>query len=63
MTYYNEHKCPPMVDKRKRREKGVRAREVLQGMESVIGASGLEKIGVRPASGCDDCTQGCKGDS
>jgi hypothetical protein len=63
VTYYNEHKCPPMVDRRKRREKGVRAREVLQGMESVIGASGLENIEVRQSSACDDCTQGCKGDS
>ena len=60
VTYYNEHKCPPMVDKRKRREKSVRAREVLVGMESVIGASGLDKIDIRPSSACDDCTQVCK---
>jgi NosR/NirI family nitrous oxide reductase transcriptional regulator len=61
VTYYNEHKCPPMVERRKRREKGVRARELLQGMESVIGASGLDKIETR-SSACDDCTQGCKGE-
>ena len=62
VTYYNEHKCPPMVDRRKRREKSVRAREVLQGMEAVIGASGLDIIDGRPSSACDGCTQGCKGD-
>ena len=62
VTYYNEHKCPPMVDRRKRREKGVRAREVLQGMESVVGASGLDKIDARASSACDGCTHGRKGD-
>lgn len=27
VTYYNDHKCPPLVEKRRRRERGSRARE------------------------------------
>jgi NosR/NirI family nitrous oxide reductase transcriptional regulator len=47
VTYWNDRKCPPMVDRRKRREKSVRAREVVRGMESALGRSGLEDIPVR----------------
>lgn len=47
VTYWNDHKCPPMVERRKRREKGARARELVRGMESVLGRSGLEDIPVR----------------
>jgi len=47
VTYWNDHKCPPLVEKRKRREKGARARELVRGMESVLGRSGLEDIPVR----------------
>jgi NosR/NirI family nitrous oxide reductase transcriptional regulator len=47
VTYWNDQKCPPMVDRRKRREKSVRAREVVRGMESDLGRSGLEDIPVR----------------
>jgi NosR/NirI family nitrous oxide reductase transcriptional regulator len=40
VTYYNDHKCPPMVDRRKRREQSVRAREVLHCMECDLGRAG-----------------------
>lgn len=46
VTYYNDHKCPPLVEKRKRRERGGRARELVKGMEESIGASRLEDIDV-----------------
>jgi polyferredoxin len=46
VTYYNDHKCPPLVEKRKRRERGGRARELVKGMEEAIGASHLEDIPV-----------------
>lgn len=41
VTYYNDHKCPPMVDRRKRREQSVRAREVLHCMECDLGRAGV----------------------
>jgi polyferredoxin len=44
VTYYNERKCPPLVERRKRRERGVRAREVVRGMESDLGPSGLDEV-------------------
>ena len=47
VTYWNDHKCPPMVDRRKRREKSGRARELVRGMESTLGRSGLEDIPIR----------------
>jgi polyferredoxin len=47
VTYWSEHKCPPLVEKRKRREKAVRAKELVRGMEAHIGPSGLEQIPVR----------------
>jgi polyferredoxin len=47
MTYWNDHKCPPEVDRRKRREKSGRAREVVKGMESTLGASGIEDIPIK----------------
>ena len=37
VTYWNAYKCPPMVEKRKRREKGARARELAAGMEKSFG--------------------------
>lgn len=33
VTYYNDQKCPPLVDKKRRREKSARARELARGME------------------------------
>jgi polyferredoxin len=59
VTYYNDRKCPPLADRRKRREKGARARELVLGMEAVIGASGLEKVEPGTPS-CDSCSQGCQ---
>jgi len=47
MTYWNDHKCPPEVERRKRREKSVRAREVVRGMEEHLGPSGLDTTSVR----------------
>jgi len=47
VTYWNDHKCPPMVDRRKRREKSGRARELVRGMESTLGRSGLEDIPIK----------------
>ncbi|MBI5461182.1 MAG: 4Fe-4S binding protein, partial [Gammaproteobacteria bacterium] len=32
VTYWNERKCPPLTQRRKRREKGVRARELAEEM-------------------------------
>ena len=47
MTYWNDHKCPPEVERRKRREKSGRARELVRGMESTLGASGIEAIPIK----------------
>ena len=47
VTYWNSHKCPPEVERRKRREKSGRARELVRGMESTLGRSGLEDIPVK----------------
>jgi polyferredoxin len=64
VTYWNTHKCPPMVERRRRREKGARARELVRGMETMLGPSGLEEVPARgePApregrdpSGCAGC--------
>jgi polyferredoxin len=47
VTYWNDQKCPPLVEKRKRREKAVRAKELVRGMEAHVGPSGLDQIAVR----------------
>ena len=47
VTYWNDHKCPPEVERRKRREKSGRARELVRGMESTLGSSGLEDIPIK----------------
>jgi NosR/NirI family transcriptional regulator, nitrous oxide reductase regulator len=41
VTYWNDQKCPPEVERRKRRERSGRAREMVRGMEQVVGSSGL----------------------
>ncbi|SCY64054.1 NosR/NirI family protein [Thiohalorhabdus denitrificans] len=48
-TYWNEYKCPPMVQRRKRRERGPKAREKAKEMEEALGypASG-EEYRVKP---------------
>ncbi len=45
VTYWNDHKCPPLVERRKRRAKSVRARELVRAMEPITGPSGLDEIG------------------
>jgi len=47
LTYWNAQKCPPMVDRRKRREKAERARAVVGRMEQQYGPSGIGGIPVR----------------
>lgn len=58
VTYWNDLKCPPEADRRKRRDRSVRARELALGMEQVIGSSGLldqdqKQEGCEGCSGCD----------
>jgi polyferredoxin len=47
VTYWNDQKCPPLVDRRKRRAKAERARELVRAMEPITGPSGLDEIGVK----------------
>lgn len=51
VTYWNEYKCPPMVERRKRRAKAGRARELVRGMEQTLGSAGLEDIPIRVEPG------------
>jgi NosR/NirI family nitrous oxide reductase transcriptional regulator len=45
IIYWDEHTCPPLIQRRKRREKAGRARESVRRMEKELGtASGLEEI-------------------
>jgi polyferredoxin len=55
ITYWNDRKCPPEVARRKRREKSVRAREIVRGMEIHIGPSGLFDQDA-DQSGCAGCS-------
>lgn len=41
VTYFNDHKCPPLVAKRKRREK------IAAGRRATTNSSGLDAVGVR----------------
>lgn len=43
VTYYNERKCMPLVERMKRRERASRARVVVQAMEPHAGPMGLEE--------------------
>jgi polyferredoxin/Na+-translocating ferredoxin:NAD+ oxidoreductase RnfG subunit len=47
VTYWNDQKCPPEVERRRRRERAVRARELVAGMEPHIGSSRLADIDVK----------------
>lgn len=63
VTYYNAYKCPPEVDRRKRRERVPRAREIVRELESHIGSAGLdEHSGTARDRGCEGCPQrdGCE---
>jgi hypothetical protein len=52
VTYWNDRKCPPEAERRKRRERSGRAREMVRGMEQVVGSSGLFD---QDQAGCDAC--------
>ncbi|HET9045008.1 MAG TPA: 4Fe-4S binding protein [Burkholderiales bacterium] len=41
VTYYNEAKCMPLVERRTRHQRAARAREVVRGMEPHTGVQGL----------------------
>ncbi|MCG6876416.1 MAG: NosR/NirI family protein [Betaproteobacteria bacterium] len=43
VTYYNERKCMPLIERMKRRERATRAREVVQAMEPHAGPMGLDE--------------------
>jgi len=43
VTYYNEAKCMPLLERVRRRERAARAREVVQAMETHAGAMGLHE--------------------
>jgi len=47
VTYYNENKCMPLVERKRRHERASRAREVVHAMESHAGAMGLQEPGER----------------
>ncbi len=51
VTYWNDRKCPPEVERRKRRERAPRAMELVRQMESHFGASGIGDA----SSACDSC--------
>ena len=46
VSYYNDRKCPPLTEKRKRRERAGRARELVKGMEDSVGFPILDQIDV-----------------
>lgn len=46
VNYYNAMKCPPLADKRRRRERAGRAREVVKGMEDSVGFPIMDQIDV-----------------
>ena len=53
VTYWNDRKCPPEVERRKRRERSGRAREMVRGMEQIVGPSGLFD---QDQAGCEGCS-------
>ncbi|BAU46931.1 ferredoxin [Sulfurifustis variabilis] len=63
VTYYNAYKCPPEVDRRKRRERVPRAREIVRELEMHIGPAGLDdRSRASGDRGCEGCPQrdGCE---
>lgn len=46
VNFYNARKCPPLADKRKRRERAGRARELVKGMEDNLGFPILGQVDV-----------------
>lgn len=65
VTYYDEHKCPPLVVKRSRRERGSRAREPSWGMEGSSCTSCLSDIPITvipgPNENAEDAESPCRG--
>lgn len=61
VTYWNDRKCPPLAEQRKRRERAPRARELVRGMEAHLGPSGLNDPSPdSPDSpGCAGCERRC----
>jgi len=55
VTYYNDRKCPPVVERRKRRERAPRAIELVRAMEAHIGPSGINDVS--PSSDCEGCSR------
>lgn len=54
VNYWDDQKCPPMVGKRKRRDKAKAARQPLQRLEKTMGkASGLDIGEVHPEDGSE----------
>jgi NosR/NirI family transcriptional regulator, nitrous oxide reductase regulator len=51
VTYWNNRKCPPMVDRRKRRERAPRALQMVRVMEQHIGPSGIDDVGSADGAG------------
>lgn len=52
IIYWDQYKCPPLVEKRKRREKSARARESVRWMEKELGTEArLEDIPVEVEEG------------
>lgn len=47
VNYYNDRKCPPLADKRKRQERAGRAREVVKGMEDSMGFPIMGQVDVK----------------
>jgi len=52
VTYWNDSKCPPMVDRRRRRERAPRALAAVRKMEVHIGPSGIADAGGADCDGC-----------
>ncbi len=59
VTYYNDRKCPPFTEQRKRRERAPRARELVRGMEEHLGLSGLASLDDQEPRDCDGCPRRC----
>ncbi len=59
VTYWNDQKCPPLVDMRRRRERAPRARELVRGMEEHLGPSGLDPVEGKDPPDCNGCTRRC----
>ena len=55
VTYWNDQKCPPEVERRRRRERAVRARELVAGMEPPLDSFRLAAIDGRADAGGGGC--------